>query len=133
MANLTPEPSAELRRLGRAGPNAGEMDLLRAATMPAEAANAAWRRWVDTHTIDAAHHRSADLLPAVSANLPAEVLGDEAPRLRGLRLDLTQGAANDERRQANMRRSFGKRVTNVMGMERGKYGIVIIRTVQTLP
>lgn len=85
MANLTPEPSAELRRLGRAGPNAGEMDLLRAATMPAEAANAAWRRWVDTHTIDEAHPRSADLLPAVSANLPAEVLGDEAPRLRGLR------------------------------------------------
>ena len=54
-------------------------------------------------------------------------------RLRGICVDLTQGAANDERRQANMSCRFAKCVTNVMGIERVKYGIVIIRTVQTLP
>jgi hypothetical protein len=75
----------EWRRLGRAGPTEGELELLRAATLPVEAASAAWRRWSASHDIDVAHHRSTDVLPAVSANLPAEVLGEEADRLRGIR------------------------------------------------
>lgn len=77
--------SLELRRLGRAGPNAGEMELLRAATLDLEPATAAWRRWLDAHDIDEAYHRSTDLLPAISANLPPDVLADEAGRLRGIR------------------------------------------------
>jgi hypothetical protein len=77
--------STELRRLGRAGPNAGEMELLRAATLPTEPAADAWRRWLAAHDIDEAYHRSTDLLPAISANLPSEVLAEEADRLRGIR------------------------------------------------
>lgn len=77
--------SAELRRLGRAGPNSGEMELLRAATLPPELAAEAWRRWLVEHDINVAYHRSTDLLPAVSANLPADVLAGEADRLRGIR------------------------------------------------
>jgi hypothetical protein len=74
-----------LRALGRAAPNAGEMELLRAATLDVERASAAWTRWASSHTVDAVHHRSHDLLPSVSANVPADVLGAEAERLRGLR------------------------------------------------
>lgn len=77
--------SPELLRLGRAGPNDGEMELLRASTLSPPAAASAWRRWLDGHDIDVAYHRSTDLLPAVSANLGPEVLGDEADRLRGIR------------------------------------------------
>jgi hypothetical protein len=79
------ERGSALRRLGRTRPNAGEMELLRAASLELEPAAAAWRRWIAGHLIDTAHHRSTDLLPAVSANLNAEVLGREADRLRGLR------------------------------------------------
>jgi hypothetical protein len=61
------------------------MDLLRAATLDTDRAAAAWRRWISTHVINDAYHRSTDLLPAVSANLSNEVLGHEADRLRGLR------------------------------------------------
>ena len=77
--------SPELRRLGRAGPNAGEMELLRAAALPSEAASAAWRRWLAEYDIDVAYHRSTDLLPAISANLSVDVIADEADRLRGIR------------------------------------------------
>lgn len=79
------QTSEALRRIGRAGPNAWEMDLLRAATLDADRAAAAWRRWSSSHTVDDASHRAVDLLPAVSAHLPPEVLGTEADRLRGLR------------------------------------------------
>lgn len=82
---LGPEPTAAWRRLGRAGPNGGEMELLRAATLDEADASAAWRRWIARHVLDVAHHRSTDLLPAVAANLPAAVLADEAERLRGIR------------------------------------------------
>jgi hypothetical protein len=78
-------PSTAWRRLGRAGPNAGELELLRAATLDVDAASAAWRRWIAENVIDIAHHRSTDLLPAVAANLPSEVLGEEAERMRGIR------------------------------------------------
>ena len=61
------------------------MELLRAASLEPERAAAAWRRWIAEHVIDVAPHRSTDLLPAVSANLPADVLGDEADRMRGMR------------------------------------------------
>jgi hypothetical protein len=77
--------SSEWRRLGRAGPTPGEMELLRAATLPVDAAGAAWHRWLAGNDIDLAHHRSTDLLPAVSANLPGHVIGNEADRLRGIR------------------------------------------------
>jgi hypothetical protein len=80
-----PAPSDAWRRLGRAGPNAGELELLRAATLDVDAASAAWRRWFATNVIDIAHHRSTDLLPAVAVNLPPDVLGPEADRLRGIR------------------------------------------------
>lgn len=73
------------RRIGRAGPNASEMELLRAAALDLDRAAAAWQRWIATHTVDMASHRAVDLLPAVSANLPADVLGVDADRLRGLR------------------------------------------------
>jgi hypothetical protein len=79
------EMSDGLRRIGRAGPNAAETELLRAATLDVEPATAAWRRWISTHTVDEASPRAVDLLPAVSANLPAEVFGVDADRLRGLR------------------------------------------------
>lgn len=59
--------------------------MLRAATLPLDAAAAAWRRWSVVHDVDVAHHRSTDVLPAVSANLPPDVLGAEADRLRGIR------------------------------------------------
>lgn len=61
------------------------MELLRAACLEPDSAAAAWRRWIATHTIDEADHRSAALLPAASANLTSEVLAGEADRLRGLR------------------------------------------------
>ena len=77
--------SSALRRIGRSGPNADEMELLRAALLDVPEAAAAWRRWSAGHVVDDAYHRSVDLLPAVSANLPADVLGAEADRLRGLR------------------------------------------------
>lgn len=79
------ETSPELRRLGRAGPNAGEMELLRAATLDADQAAAAWTRWIAEFDVDTAYHRSTDLLAAVSSNVPREALGDEADRLRGIR------------------------------------------------
>jgi hypothetical protein len=80
-----PSESSAVRRIGRAGPNGNEMDLLRAATLDTDRAAAAWRRWISTHVVNDAYHRSTDLLPAVSANLSNEVLGHEADRLRGLR------------------------------------------------
>ena len=79
------DASDALRRIGRAGPDASEMELLRAATLDVDRAAAAWRRWIATHTVDDASHRAADVLPAVSANLPGDVLGAEADRLRGIR------------------------------------------------
>jgi len=81
----TPPLSPALRRLGAAGPNDAEMELIRAATLDGDAAASAWRRWLQRRDIDTAHHRSTDLLPAVSANLPAEVVGADADRMRGLR------------------------------------------------
>lgn len=78
-------PSEALRRIGRAGPNAWEMELLRAATLDTDRAAAAWRQWSATHVVDDASHRAVDLLPAVHAHLPPSVLGAEAGRLRGLR------------------------------------------------
>lgn len=59
--------------------------MLRAACLDPDRAAAAWRRWSADHTIDSASSRSVDLLPAVSANVDADVLGDDAGRLRGLR------------------------------------------------
>ena len=77
--------SAELRRLGRAGPNVGEMELLRAATLSDERAASAWRRWLTEFDIDDAYHRSTDLLPMIVANLDSDVLGDDRGRLNGIR------------------------------------------------
>jgi len=77
--------SPALRRIGRAGPNAGEMELLRAATLDVDRAVAAWRRWLADHPLDDAHYLSSDLLPAACANLPADARGPDAERLRGLR------------------------------------------------
>lgn len=74
-----------MRRIGRAGPDASEMELLRSATLDVDRAGAAWRRWVATNTVDDSSPRAVDLLPAVSANLPDDVLGVDADRLRGLR------------------------------------------------
>ena len=84
-------PSVASRRLGRAGPKPGELELLRAATLDLEGASAAWRRWISGNVIDVAHRRSTDLLPAVAANLPPEVLGSETDRLRGMRRRLWAG------------------------------------------
>ena len=77
--------SPELRRLGRAGPNAGEMELLRAATLSDGRAPVAWHRWLAKFDIDDAYHRSTDLLPMIAANLGSEVIGDERGRLNGIR------------------------------------------------
>lgn len=79
------DDSRALARLGRAGPTASEVDLLRSATLDGERAEAAWRRWAATHTIDDTARYPVELLPAVSSNVVAHVLGDDADRLRGLR------------------------------------------------
>ena len=77
--------SDALGRIGRAGPTGSEMELLRASALGPDRAAAAWGRWIGANTIDDASPRAADLLAAVSANLPDDVLGGEADRLRGLR------------------------------------------------
>lgn len=71
--------------LGRVAPTSGEIDLLRAATMPVEQASVAWRRWRGDHELDVAPARSRSMLPAVAAHLPQAVLGDDAAFLQALR------------------------------------------------
>ena len=74
-----------VRRLGWAAPAPGELELLRAALLPPAEAAIAWRRWLVDHDVDSATYRSQQILAAVSANLPADVLGVDAGRLLGLR------------------------------------------------
>lgn len=73
------------RRLGRAAPTPGELDLLRAAVLGPTEAAAAWRRWRGEHDVDTANWRCHAILPAVSANVDDDALGEDADRLRGLR------------------------------------------------
>lgn len=77
--------SDAVRRLGWAAPTPGELELLRAALLPADDAAKAWRRWLVDHDIDRTTYRSQQVLAAISANLPADVLGAETGRLQGLR------------------------------------------------
>lgn len=72
-------------RLGAELPAAGERLLLQAALLPPEHGAAAWRQWLASHDVDDVHQRGVQLLPAVAANLPADLLGDEAARVQGIR------------------------------------------------
>jgi hypothetical protein len=77
--------SDPVKRLGKAGPAAPELDLLRAATLPVGQATVAWNRWIADNDIDLVPRRSIEILPSVSANLPSSVLGLEADRMSGIR------------------------------------------------
>jgi hypothetical protein len=79
------DDSLVLSRLGRAGPTKSEIDLLRAAALDGARAEVAWRRWAAAHPIDDTSRYPVELLAAVSARVAADVLGDDAGRLRGLR------------------------------------------------
>jgi hypothetical protein len=71
--------------LGAASPDDGELELLRAALVPGVEAHAAWMRWRATHALDRAPSRSNEILSAVGAALPEEVLGKDSLWLRRLR------------------------------------------------
>lgn len=60
-------------------------DLVRAALMQPHDAAESWARWIARHDVDTLPDGAFAVLPAVSANLPDDVLGGEAARLRGIR------------------------------------------------